>query len=61
MREFSEHAVKIVRWQFSQTQRPQGRGCGVSVDRQNTSVDARLRAGIMPAPTEIVDSDLGPV
>lgn len=33
----------------------------MSIDKQNTSVDARLRAGIMPAPIEIVDSDLGPV
>lgn len=57
MCEFSEHAVKIVRWQFSQTQRHHG----LSVDRQSTSVDACLRAGIMPAPTEIIESDLGPV
>lgn len=61
MREFSERAVKTLGWQSSQSQRHQGRGCGVSVDRQNTSMDARLRAGIMPEPIEIVDSDLGPV
>ena len=34
---------------------------GLSADRKNSSTDPCLQAGIMPVPTEIFDSDLGPV
>lgn len=33
----------------------------LSADRQNSSTDPRLQAGIMPVPIEIFDSDPGPV
>lgn len=45
----------------SDSKRHHCRGRSLSADRQNSSTDPRLQAGIMPVPIEIFDSDPGPV